>query len=658
MNEFTGFDVCGILISRGSVGGFADAHLLMPGPDELRLLNPDGYTRWWNPMEFPVNNGTIFGYTDGLLGTKHESAHFDATLNGYKYYCDDLHNPDDPMNQVDPTGRGIFSAGSKNVRHYTIQMGDYGLIFNYAVDASWQFPVGPYPWGVPDDFAEEANRPEAWNISVTAAENTLWNDGVDSGGGLALIVDVYDWFNAGLNLVTVESPGNFDAVEDVISSGGGTGYSTYQVDIESAKPAPDAIDLLITVECEVSGYGGLLPGTAQAAYFMVSIPVDDEAPPVEEWPEEWACFQYNASNIGRNPNAQNFDPTDFTELWYTPISDWFKVPGPAVTENYIYVTANNTYYSNSSHYIYCLEINNGGSIKWQHQINPGADYGRSMTSPVWFDDGADGRVIVGGDRVWCLDAETGAVEWEYGIAYPWVRSNFKVYEGRVYGAADFMMHCIDAATGAQVWLGDPGYAADEVVPAVVDGRVYFGSADTFTCLDADDGSQIWHTTGVEGQGYWNGPLVVNNRIYLASHYQTLSCIDADNGDLLWEYTESTTAGWASGCTYWKDPADEKIVVYFGAGFTNGGCYGVKDQGDHPELFWKSFDFYSDASPVYDDGVIYCGDTYNDQLYGFDAATGAQIFQQPVTGGVRAAVGFAFGRMAVVTEAGVYCFESP
>ena len=53
------------------------------------------------------------------------------------------------------------------------------MIFNYAVDASWQFPEGDPLWQVPDDFPPLANRPEAWNISVEATENTLYNDGAD-----------------------------------------------------------------------------------------------------------------------------------------------------------------------------------------------------------------------------------------------------------------------------------------------------------------------------------------------------------------------------------------------------------------------------------------------------------------------------------------------
>ena len=61
----------------------------MAGDGDMRLLNPDGYSRWWNPAEFP-NNGTIFGYNDGLLGAPDSYADYNNTLNGYKYFCDDL----------------------------------------------------------------------------------------------------------------------------------------------------------------------------------------------------------------------------------------------------------------------------------------------------------------------------------------------------------------------------------------------------------------------------------------------------------------------------------------------------------------------------------------------------------------------------------------
>jgi len=277
LTEFTGFDVCGVLITNGSITGFDDPDLRMAGEGDTRLLNPDGYSRWWNTAEFPVNNGTMFSYKDGLLGAADSFANYNSTLNAYKYFCDYL-DPNDPLDDVTLDKRGMFSAGQKNIRHYTIEMGDSGLIFNYAVDACWHFPAGGKPWVVPDDFPPDANRSEAWRVKVTETENTLWNDGTDYGGDLKLQVDVYDWFNAGLNTVRVESPGNFDMVESPTPTGGGPGYSTYGIDITDATPAAGQIELLVSVVSEKADFEGFIPGTNITAYFTHSAPVAEEPP--------------------------------------------------------------------------------------------------------------------------------------------------------------------------------------------------------------------------------------------------------------------------------------------------------------------------------------------------------------------------------------------
>jgi hypothetical protein len=380
--QYTGFDVCGILISHGSTGGFTDPDLLLPGDGDFRLLNPDGYTRWWNPAEFPVNNGTMFGYIDGLSGTPQSVGKFDATLNAYKYFCDELHNPDDPIGSVSPTGRSPFSAGQKNVRHYSIQIGDAGIVFNYAVDACWKFPTGNPPWHIPDDFPPAANRPEAWNITANVLENTLWNDGTNSGGDLSLKIDVYDWFNPEMNSVCADSPGNFDAVVDITPSGGGVGYSSYSIDINNATPSYAHIDILITAKCELSGYGGLLPGKTQAAYNVITVPVDTEAPPQEEWPPEWTCFHYNNYNIGMNMNnPDGFDPTNYTQVWNSP-DEGTKYSGPVVTEKYVYAVANpQTFYTYADYHLTCWDFNTGEQ-KWQFFINPTLEYSRGITSPL------------------------------------------------------------------------------------------------------------------------------------------------------------------------------------------------------------------------------------------------------------------------------------
>jgi hypothetical protein len=265
LSQYIGFDVAGILISKGTLAGFHDPDLIMPAPGDVRLLNADGYSRWWNPVEFSDPGAPIFRYKDGLLGNKNSTAHFDCTLNGYKLFTDELDKTADVLT-LDPTSRIPFTDGSSNSRHYKIDFTS-GLVFNYAVDASWQLPSGTPPFS-PDQYAPAANKPEAWAVSVSELENTLFNDNATSGGKLSLQIDVFDHYNAGLNTVWVDSPGNFDPVTAAIPSGGGSGFSTYIINIATATPAPDSIDILIGVECEETGYAGLLPDKPVTSYFV------------------------------------------------------------------------------------------------------------------------------------------------------------------------------------------------------------------------------------------------------------------------------------------------------------------------------------------------------------------------------------------------------
>ncbi len=307
LNRFTGFDVCGVLITSGSITGFSDSDLVMAGIGDTRLLNADGYTRWWNPAEFPVNEGTMFSYQDGLLGQPDSVADYNCTLNGYKYFCDDLDDPADPMSDVTIANRGMFSAGQKNVRHYTIEIGGDGLIFNYAVDANWKQPTGSPPWDIPGDFPPVANRPEPWRISVTETENTLYYEETAYGGDISLSIDVYDWYNADANLVRVEAPGVVAMTESSTAIGGGAGYSTYEIEISGCSPsAAGDLDLLITIESDDVDYGGLLTGETVSAYFIHTTEVADEAPITDPWSEEFIVLSGTGGRfpvIAQTPNG-------------------------------------------------------------------------------------------------------------------------------------------------------------------------------------------------------------------------------------------------------------------------------------------------------------------------------------------------------------------
>jgi hypothetical protein len=280
---FTGFDVKGILIGHGSVPLADLPALTFASENEIRLLNPDGYTRWWNPQEFPYNPTVPHqGYIDGLLGAPDSAVDFTATLNPYKYYCDYL-TPEMGLEELPVENRGYFSAGQKNVRQYIIDFTPSGLIFNYAVDASWLPPTVPPPeTKVPDDFPLNANQPEPYRIAVHDVSNSLVYNTTsgEASGSLSFQVDIYDWVAANQDLACGYSThGELSGVCSFFPVGGGEGYSTYQIDTgpENMTSADDIL-LWIAAECQTpSGYNGILPFETQGTFFPYIVTVQEES---------------------------------------------------------------------------------------------------------------------------------------------------------------------------------------------------------------------------------------------------------------------------------------------------------------------------------------------------------------------------------------------
>jgi hypothetical protein len=266
-------------------------------------------------------DGTVFGYIDGLLGAPDSYANYNCTLNAYKYFCDDL-DSDSDLSEITIPRRGLFSAGAKNIRRYLLELGSEGLIFNYAVDACWEFPEGDFPWKAPDDFSPNANRPEAYRISVAEIDKDLYYEPVsgEGGGGITLLVDVYDWFNADSNEVKVECGDVFAPATSSTPVGGGEGFSTYQVDIVDAVPTSnDSLELFITVSCG-EGYQDLLPGKVAAYYttYIMEVPVGE--PP-------FPC--------GDNLFEDNFDSYSNGSGLPSPwVNFWSGVSGYVTSEQY------------------------------------------------------------------------------------------------------------------------------------------------------------------------------------------------------------------------------------------------------------------------------------------------------------------------------------
>ena len=274
LDQFTGFDVRGVCIGNGTQAGIFDPNIQYGASDELRVLNADGLTRWFNPTEFTTYD-TIFGFTPGKAGMP--GTDFTATLNGYKYFCDGLGSDDDVVeffgNPVPSNPRGYFSAGNTLTRQYEIQFPKVGgapeFYFQYAVVAGWE-PPATVPPVVPDDFPISANCHEAFCLSTLDQSDMYYSDPTNKGGNLNLLVRVFDHQGA-------DNPSGVSAEIGGIhleTSGG-----LIPGDLASFDPA--ALDLLLVGQDEISAtYLLQVPNTVPSGQgeFPVMVIIENDAP--------------------------------------------------------------------------------------------------------------------------------------------------------------------------------------------------------------------------------------------------------------------------------------------------------------------------------------------------------------------------------------------
>jgi len=206
--NYWGFDVRVIVFAAGGETGKHDTSLNYPRANELRMVNADGYTRWFNNQEFGPN-GKIFGYINGVMSPVF-TTNF-SKVNGFKYFAEGLDPQEVPPDPAE-VNRGVFSGGSVT-REVLLQFPKVvsPFKFKYSIAASWDTPTATPPSSV-GDFPATANQQEAYQIVVTQdPASTAFYDatGPTWGGDLILDIEVWDWQGApgsGISEIWVESP--------------------------------------------------------------------------------------------------------------------------------------------------------------------------------------------------------------------------------------------------------------------------------------------------------------------------------------------------------------------------------------------------------------------------------------------------------------------
>jgi outer membrane protein assembly factor BamB/nitrous oxidase accessory protein NosD len=305
----------------------------------------------------------------------------------------------------------------------------------------------------------------------------------------------------------------------------------------------------------------------------------------------WPMFKHDLMHTG---NSESPAPNTNQTVWNFTTGGY--VYSPVVVDSKVYV-------GSGDKNVYCLDALTGTLI-WNYTTGD-----LVLSSPAVVGD----KVYVGSydKNVYCLDASTGARIWNYTTG-SWVFSSPAVADGRVYvGSSDNKVYCLDASTGAHIWNYTTGYYVTSS-PAVIDGKVYVGSYDNKTyCLDALTGAQIWNYT--TGNFVASSPLVVDGKVYVGSDDYNIYCLVDSTGALVWNYT--------TGSSVFSSPAVADGRVYVGSSDSRVYCL---DAFTGAHIWDFTTGYYVASSPAVADGKVYVG-SYDSRLYCLNASTGARIW---------------------------------
>ena len=261
LDTYTVFDTHLVIISDGSLY-FPALDATIPDIDsgDFTIINPDGFTRFWNTVEFGEGSGAfaILEYSQGKLAFPGD---FTGTVNPYVAYGAE------PRNHL-----GTTSAITRTV--------DFKLVpgsirFGYAVDACWELPIVIPPENIETDFPLSANALEA---SLVGYEIT--NDLEDSPGSTGWIVFVVDDFQGvdTIESASLECPdlwsGALDASAIQVSTANEASIE-FSITNENGMPVGDYSGLLIVKDVEDDFW----LGDVNQSYSPVIIPVVEDVNP-------------------------------------------------------------------------------------------------------------------------------------------------------------------------------------------------------------------------------------------------------------------------------------------------------------------------------------------------------------------------------------------
>ena len=261
LNQYTVFDVRLVIISDGTLG-FPTLDATIPWIDngDFTILNQDGYTRFWNTVEFGEGTGAfaILEYSQGNLAFPGE---FTGTVNPFVSFGTDPRNHFGTTESLDRTVEFKLVPGS--------------IRFGYAIDASWDLPTVIPPENIETDFPVSANALESTVVSYN-----VFDDLEDTQGSAGEIgFHVFDYQGADtIESASLECPDIWNGAVDAAS----IQYSTatdaeifFNITNENGASIGNYTALLVVRDES----GDFWLGDVNHAYSVIDLPVVEDISP-------------------------------------------------------------------------------------------------------------------------------------------------------------------------------------------------------------------------------------------------------------------------------------------------------------------------------------------------------------------------------------------
>ncbi len=519
MPQFNGYDVRGVFIGDGSSTLDYNNSLAYPvfGTDQYMLddpLNgdgggPDGYTRWYNPVEFTTEG--MFGYTPGAL----QSQNFDgnATLCPYRYFADGLGANDDVWEFLTSTANnGVFTSGAVNSRNYYLRFpATKGVQYGYAIVADWEGPdVHP------------SNAAEAVACKVIDSSDIFYIDPATYGGNLILDISLFGW-DYQPSTIYIESTVLSNVVSfdpSTIATGGGDHYSTYHVEIPADNiTMTEGNEYWVIAEYEEFDYSNIIgvPNEAESDYLSAFFRYDLSVEPYNfGWARTWAESESSSQGWGV---ATDVSGNVYVTGWFSGTVDFDPDGGDPHT-------------SNGSGDVFLSKFNSMGNFEWARNWGGFMALGCSVATD------SSGNVYVTGyfHNGVDFDPDGGDIHHSNGQQ--------DVFLSKFDSSGNFVW--------AQTWGGsgrDEGWGVavddsgnvyvtgyfEDIVDFDPDGgdpHTSIGTSDVFLSKFSTSGSFQWARTwgGSHGERVFGAATDNSGNVYVTGNFRDTVDFDPDGGD--------------------------------------------------------------------------------------------------------------------------------